>query len=165
MPFFARLVLVAAILVAGCGRRPPPPEPTEPPRVEKKTPPPVYGETGELLESDVRIAGLPMPRGLELLFEEEGRHSYRGKLPVKKVLDYFGVRLMTGEVNRIGLGASYRNATPRNVKGAAVPMHVTILSVPEGVQVDVEELKVIDIPAEDPIVLQKKLREHFSQLD
>lgn len=162
-------ILLAAVVLVGCkGDRPPPPPPASDVATASsvpKKPEPRFGEDGALLESDRVIAGLAMPRGLEPVFEEEGRHTFTGRLPVRKVLDYFGRRLITGDVTPIGLGAAYKNATPRDVRGGAVPLHVTVLSVPSGVRVEVQELKAIVAPPRDPVAVEKMVREHLSQLD
>lgn len=96
-------------------------------REERPEPEPLYGEDGELLESSHVVAGLRLPRGLEQVIAEERRHVYSSEVPLVKVQRYFGVRLVTGEVSeRPGGGATYVDAVPRDVRGGAVHLDVTI---------------------------------------
>lgn len=87
----------------------------------------IYGEDGEVLESTTRVAGLVLPRGVELVLDQERRHVYQSQVPLTKMQRYFGVRLVTGQVDaRPGGGATYVDALPRDVRGGEVRLDVTI---------------------------------------
>jgi hypothetical protein len=128
-------------------------------------PEPLYGEDGALLESDVTVAGLVLPRGLEPVLEEERRHVYRSDVPLPRVLQYFGVRLVTGQVDALsGGGATYRDAVPRDVRGGAVHLDVTI----EGSSVARTRIEILELapapttpPSEAEMVrrLEQRMRE------
>ena len=111
-------------------------------------PEPLYGDDGLLLESDRVIAGLPMPRGLELRHEGERRHVFHGELPPADLLRYFGPRLITGEVTQLGEGAVYRNGAPRGAKGAVVRLDVAVRPTHKGAQVEVFEIP--PVPKDPP---------------
>lgn len=119
-----------------------------PPRetVTRDEPPPIRGEDGELLESDERVAGLVLPRGLEEVSHIGVRWVYRTDQPMPLVLRYFGTRLVTGTVERgPGGRATYRNAVPSGVDPeAAVRMDVTIGST-SGAATRIE---IVEIPPE-----------------
>lgn len=101
----------------------------------------IYDAHGELRESDVVVAGLRLPRGLEKKFELDRRHVYETHVPLTKVQRYFGPRLRTGNVSRVGEGATFHEATPRDTTGAIVKLDVSIVPAGEGlVQVNVYEL-------------------------
>lgn len=100
------------------------------PEVSRAAPPEreaIYGDDGEVLESGEVVAGLPLPRGIETVLEDGRRHVYRSEVPLQKMQSYFGVRLVTGQVDaRSGGGATYVDALPRGVRGGVVRMDVTI---------------------------------------
>jgi hypothetical protein len=105
---------------------PPPPRSTidEP---APPAPPPIYGEDGELLESDQRVAGLILPRGLEEVLREQHRYVFRSSAPVIQVQRYFGPRLITGQVDALPTGGvAYRDAVPREAREVAVHLDVII---------------------------------------
>ncbi|MFW5920847.1 MAG: hypothetical protein ACOCUS_03320 [Polyangiales bacterium] len=115
----------------------------------------LYATDGSLLESDDTVAGLTLPKGLEPFREEERRHVYRTTVSLEKLQKYFGPRLMTGEVERIGEGVIYRDATARDAEGAKVHMDVKILPGVKGTRVEIEE---IPPPPKNPPSLEE-LRE------
>lgn len=101
---------------------------------------PLYAPDGSLLESDEAVAGLTLPKGLEPFRDEDRRHVYRTEVPLEKLQKYFGPRLMTGEVERIGEGAIFRNAVARDAEGAKVHMDVKILPGVNSTRVEIEEI-------------------------
>ncbi len=157
-----RTVLALALLVAGCGdddatQAPTPSAPAEPP-----SPPPtfhpedeLYDAEGNLRESDEVVAGLHLPRGLELDREEERRHIYKTHVPIAKVVAYFGPRLFTGLVDRIGDGAVYRGATVVGVENAP-RMDVSILQAGSSVRVEILELPPLPVAPPSPAELQRQ---------
>lgn len=123
----------------------PPPEPETVLRGEER--PSLYGEDGELLESDTVVAGLRLPRGLDPMLEDGRRHVYTSAQPLTKVQSYFGVRLVTGQVDQVGGGGIvYHDAVPRDVRGGEVRLDVTIEAS------SASETRVEIIEAEPPIV-------------
>lgn len=170
----ARLV-VLALALSGCGGDPtdtegeapevvaPPPTPSD---LGEAAPPPVVGPDGELLESDQRVLGLVLPRGIELVSEIGTRHVYRTDQPLSRVLRYFGTRLVTGVVERDGAEATYRNAIPAGVDPAsAVHLDVTIgPSSGAAARIEIVELPapLLSEPSEDEVRarVEAYLREH-----
>lgn len=90
--------------------------------------PPLYDAEGNLLESDVVVAGLRLPRGLDVARSEERVHVYTSRVPTDKMARYFGVRLLTGQVVRVGPGAVFKAADVRGVRGGSVKLEVSVLS-------------------------------------
>jgi hypothetical protein len=152
----ASLVSLSALVGCGEDRAEALPEVVAPPPLpraaRREAPPPLYGPDGALLESDVVVAGLTLPRGLTPLIVEERRHVYRSDVPLFKMQQYFGVRLVTGEVDaRSGGGATYRSALPRDVEGGAVRLDVSVQpSSSAATRVEIVELlpPPVDPPSE-----------------
>lgn len=94
----------------------------------------IFDSEGRLQESDERVAGLVLPRGLEEQpIHGERRHSWITEVPVDKVLEYFGPRLITGHVSQEAGGATYSRALPAGIEGpTAVRMDVGIHPRPGG---------------------------------
>jgi hypothetical protein len=124
---------VLAVLVSACG----PPEAPELPVEIAEAPAlaperassgePLYDSEGDVLESTSRVAGLVLPRGIELVLDEERRHIYESSIPLTKMQRYFGVRLVTGQVDsRPGGAVTYVDALPRDVRGGQVRLDVTL---------------------------------------
>ncbi|MFW5925767.1 MAG: hypothetical protein ACOCV4_06340 [Myxococcota bacterium] len=100
-----------------------------------------FGPDGELRESDRKVAGLPLPHGLEPIREKDRRHVYRATVPIEPVVRYFGPRLLTGQVDRVGEGAIYRRAVAKDARGAAVELDVSILPASSGTRVEIVEIR------------------------
>lgn len=159
-----RLVWVAGglLLCTGCTESDPPmPEPrgvdvrearTE---AQRRPAPSPFGPDGELRESDEVIAGLRLPVGLERMHGDERRHVYRTRVPLRAVQRYFGPRLVTGQVDRLGTGAVYRRAVPKGVRGGVVKLDVSILPVSRGTRVEIVEIRP---PPQDPPGLEELRR-------
>jgi hypothetical protein len=102
---------------------------------------PVRDARGRLLPSDVQVAGLTLPRGLEAVREEGGEHVYRSEESIDALLAYFGPRLFTARVEAVGTGAIYRHARPTEVPDAPVFLDVSVLPASgNGSRVHVYEL-------------------------
>jgi len=97
-------------------------------QVTHTSPAPLYDDEGNLLESDQVVAGLTLPVGLEQARSEPRIHVYTSRVPTDKVARYFGARLMTGQVVRIGQGAVFKSADVRNVRGGSVKLEVSVLA-------------------------------------
>jgi hypothetical protein len=108
----------------------------------------LYDAQGLLRESGEIIAGLPMPRGLELHFRDDRRHVFHTRVPPRDLLRFFGPRVITGEVTQLGEGAVYRNGVPRDVKGGVVRLDVAVRPTNKGAQVEIAELP--PMPASPP---------------
>lgn len=119
-----------------------------------------YGPDGNLRESDHVVAGLRLPVGLEHLYDQDRRHAYRTSLPTAKVIAYFGLRLMTGDVQRVGHGAIYRHAIPKGVRGGVVKLDVSILPASTGTRVEISEIRP---PPEHPPSVEEIQRELRAQ--
>ncbi|KPK13769.1 MAG: hypothetical protein AMJ62_14385 [Myxococcales bacterium SG8_38] len=88
-----------------------------------------YDPQGRLLPSDHYVAGVRMPRGAELFFEDDLRHVYRIRAPIDKVLAYLGPMMITGNVERRGKGAIYKRASVRGAEVSPTKLDVSILEV------------------------------------
>ncbi len=161
-----RSVVLLALLAVACGgnddatETTPPPAPEEPPPVAPTFHPEdeLYDAEGNLRESDEVVAGLRLPRGLQLDHEEERRHVYQTHVPIGKVVAYFGPRLFTGLVDRIGDGAVYRGATVVGVENAP-RMEVSILQTGSSVRVEIVELPPMPATPPSPAELQRQWEE------
>lgn len=131
------IFLAVPPLIVGCGgddessgsRRVSPPEPAPRQNIQPRglarfsT---YLGDDGNLLPSDEVVAGLTLPLGFELVLEEERRHVYKSDLSVLFAQRYFGPLLTTGEVRRVGSGAIFVDAVPRDARGSVVRLDVSI---------------------------------------
>ncbi len=140
-----RASCLALLVAIGCGGPTEAPPPVErPPRAVRERPirpvrETLYGSDGQLVETDERVAGFPLPRGMTKLRDEGRRHIYRTEAPLGKVQAYFGRRLMTGQVDRQGEAVVYRDALARN--GSPVHLDVTIAPGSTGLtRVEIHEL-------------------------
>lgn len=128
------LALALLTVLAGCTSKPERAAPSQPESAvrEEASPEPVEAmkrerlldPQGRMIPSDEYIAGIRLPRGAELFREDELQHIYRIRVPIDKVLAYFGPMMITGNVERRGKGAVYKRAS---VRGAEVnPTKVTV---------------------------------------
>ena len=120
----------------------------------------LYDAEGQLRESDEVIAGLPLPRGLELDRHAGRRHVYRTSLSRAKLAAYFGPRLFTGAVDRVGGdGAIYRAATVQGARGSAVRLDVSILPIGGRTRVEVFELPPLPVNPPSPEEMAREAAE------
>ena len=83
--------------------------------------------------------------------ETERDHVYTTRVPLTAVQKYFGPRLTTTDVSRVGAGIIYRVAVPRGVEGGQVKMDVSILPGSRGrTRVQVVELPPPPVVPDDP---------------
>jgi len=102
---------------------------------------PLYGPEGELLPSETVVGGLPIPRGFDLVSQRDRVHTYgTQQVPPAKVLEYFGQRLFTGSVERMGEGAVYHRAEVIGVENSP-RMDVSII-----VRGDETRVEIFEIP-------------------
>lgn len=162
-PFFVLFTLAAC---GPCGSTPSESLPT--PTTETEAAPEaaaaeaLYDAEGNLLPSDTVIAGLPLPRGLETRpVHGERRHVYTTDVPLTKVQAYFGRRLITGQVDRMGDAAIFRRAVPQGVRGGVVHLDVGIHPIPRGgTRVEVIEIRP---PSPNPVPAADLIRNFDDQ--
>jgi len=99
--------------------------------VPRAAPPPARREAlldaeGRLLPSERVLGGLTLPRGLENEQQGNSRHLFEASVSAGKLVQYFGPRLLTGQVEPSGTGASFIGATPLRPTGTAYRMDVLI---------------------------------------
>jgi len=126
-----------------------------------------FDENGDLLESDERVAGLILPRGMSPEPSVDRQRTFSTRVSHQKVLRYVGPRLQTGEVERHGDVVIYRNAVARDARGAQVHMDVRVMPVPTGgTQLIITEYE--PLPTEevrDPEALIRRFNEELRTLD
>jgi hypothetical protein len=135
----ALLVLTALAALASCTSKPdpsPPEPPSGAPREEAATqsekPPTrerIIDPQGRLIPSDEYIVGIRLPRGTELIREDGLLHVYRVRAPIDKVLAYFGPMMITGNVERRGTGAIYKQASVRGAEVNPTKVDVSIVEL------------------------------------
>ena len=86
----------------------------------------LFDADGKLLPSERVLAGLTLPRGLENEQSGNNRHLFEAPVPALKLVEYFGPRLLTGQVEPNGTGASFINAIALRPSGTAYHMDVII---------------------------------------
>lgn len=160
------VTLWASTVVFGCGgevtQAPDevvPEEPAEPEGPRARAEDFLYDSEGNLRESDEQVAGLVLPRGLELDRHSDRRHVYRTSLPRAKVAAYFGPRLFTGAVDRVGDGAVFRAATVQGVRGSEVRLNVSILPIGNRTRVEITELPPEPVSPPSPEELMRQAEE------
>ena len=126
-----------------------------------------FDEEGNLLESDVRVAGIILPRGMTEEPSVEREHSYSTRVSHEKVLQYIGPRLQTGEVDRYGDVVIYRNAVSRDARGAVVRMDVRVMPLHMGgTRLIITEYEPIpEEEPEDSDTLIRQFNEELRNLD
>lgn len=120
----------------------PAPAQTEAVEAEPPTlPPRIFDAEGKLFASGEYVAGVPLPRGVELSRADELNHVYRIRAPIDKVLAYFGPLMITGNVDRQGKGAVYRRASVKGAEVNPTKVDVSILEVGSSlVRIQITEL-------------------------
>ncbi len=96
---------------------------------EKALPPRIFDADGKLYPSKEYAGGVAMPVGVELFRADELTRVYRIRAPIDRVLEYFGPRLMTGNVQRIGDGAVYKRASVKGAEVNPTKIDVSILEI------------------------------------
>jgi hypothetical protein len=88
-----------------------------------------FDAQGRLIPSNEYVAGIPLPRGAELVRADELTHVYRIRSPIKSVLSYIGPMMITGNVEQRGKGAVYKRASVRGAEVNPTKVDVSILEV------------------------------------
>lgn len=104
----------------------------------------LFDAEGRLRPSDEKVAGFTLPRGLTPLEIERPRehHFVAPEVEVDALIGYLGPRLVTGAVDRIGGGATFREAVPREVDRGAVRLDVSAHPSPRGGS----RLTIVELP-------------------
>lgn len=125
----------------------------------------MFDAEGVPLESEERMAGLVLPRGITEIepLREERVRVYSSKISPQRLLRYFGPRLTTVQIDRQGDRVTYRQAIPRDVRGGAVRLDVTIFPTPaEASRVEIRELP--PAPPEGTVIPESEIRRHLDSL-
>jgi hypothetical protein len=85
-----------------------------------------FDEKGNLLPSEHQIAGLKLPRGLELKRETELRHFYETMVPANKLHWYFSARLTSAKIDRVSGSTTYVAAKLSDGSGGTARFDVKI---------------------------------------
>lgn len=106
----------------------------------------LFDVDGRLRPSDERVAGFTLPRGLDALELDRPRehHYLAPDVDVDDLVAYLGPRLVTGAVDRVGGGATFREAVPREVRSGAVRLDVSAHPSPRGGS----RLTIVELPPE-----------------
>lgn len=102
---------------------------TERPAATTPRPPRVFDVDGRLIPSDEYVAGIRLPRGVELFRADEVMHVYRMRAPIDRVLAYFGPMMITGNVERRGKGAVYKRASVRGAEMNPTKVELSITEI------------------------------------
>lgn len=147
---FALSCLILLVVSSGCGRKTEAPGPAGTTKLEaeaeeaataKPRPLRVFDVEGRLIPSDEYIAGIRLPRGVELFRADEVTHVYRMRAPIERVLAYFGPMMITGNVERRGKGAVYKRASVRGAEMNPTKVELSIIEVGSNlVRISVTEL-------------------------
>lgn len=172
-----RLILLPLLAaLAGCTSEPGPTDSRGAPRPEAEAPAAPDGEKpapvqivdgeGKLIPSNEYIAGIRLPRGVELFRADEVTHVYRLRAPIDKVLAYFGPMMITGNVERRGKGAVYRRASVRGAEVNPTKVDLSILEL-RGNLVRISVTELPPPPPHQPTSEQTKAaaRDAFRMLD
>lgn len=130
------LLLVALCLttIACSDREKPPPEHvpvseegTDLPRRAASMAPSLYDEHGNLKMSDVKVVGLVLPEGTDLVGEQGRRHSLVSRAPVDKLKDFFAKQLDTGSLVERGPTVVFERAQLKRGGGGAALLSVSLM--------------------------------------
>lgn len=167
-----RRVALAVALVA-CSEGAPPstedvgdrvpsgPQPRRDDTVEEQ----LYDARGVPVASDVRVAGLVLPRGLTELeaLSRDRLHVFASVIPRDALLRYFGPRLDTMNVEQRGDAVIYHDAVPRDARGGVVRLDVTI----QPSSAHAARIEIYERPPPPPgstVVSEDEIRRHLESL-
>ena len=110
------------------------------------------------------MAGLTLPRGLENEQSGNNRHIFEVPVPAVKLVQYFGPRLLTGQVEPHGTGASFINAIALRPSGTAY--HMDVIVTERGSQRSSLIIRLTDAPTARPSApTADDLAEYHERLD
>ena len=133
---------------------------------EKAPPPRLFDGDGKLYASDEYAGGVALPVGVELFRADERTRVYRIRAPIDKVLSYFGPRLITGNVKKVGDGAVYKNASVRGAEVNPTKIDVSILEIGSNlVRIQIREIPPPTEYAPSASQTKSAARDQFKRLD
>lgn len=125
-----------------------------------------FDAQGRLLASDDYVVGIRLPRGSELVRQQNLEHVYRVRAPIDKVLAYIGPMMITGNVERRGKGAIYKRASVRGAEVNPTKVDVSILEIGErATRISVTELPPPPVHIPSTAETKAAASESFRQLD
>lgn len=99
-----------------------------------------YDLKGDLRESENAEFGIKMPLGLKEISRTETSAVFRSFLPIEKFLAFFGPRLLTGRLEKVGRGAIYRGVNTE-IEGDARRIDLrVVLFPPSKTEIDIRLL-------------------------
>ena len=129
-------------------------------------PPSVFDGEGKLYASDEYAGGVALPMGVELFRADERTRVYRIRAPIDKVLQYFGPRLITGNVKKVGDGAVYKHASVRGAEVNPTKIDVSILEIGSNlVRIQIREIPPPPEYAPSATQTKSAARERWQRLD
>ncbi len=127
-------------------------------------PDPLFDAEGRLLPSNRALGGLTLPRGLTNEQQGNNRHLFEAAVPAIKLVQYFGPRLLTSQVEPSGTGASFINAIALRPTGTAY--HMDVLVTERGSHQSSVLIRLTDAPTAMPRVpTEEDRREYHERLD
>ena len=139
----------------------------EPAKTSKEPlPPRLFDGDGKLYASDEYAGGVALPVGVELFRADERTRVYRIRAPIDKVLAYFGPRLITGNVKKVGDGAEYKHASVRGAEVNPTKIDVSILEIGSNlVRIQIREIPPPPEYAPSASQTRSAAREQWKRLD
>jgi len=126
----------------------------------------IFDADGKLFASDEYAGGVALPRGVELFRADELTRVYRIRAPIDKVLAYFGPRLITGNVKRVGDGAVYKRASVKGAEVNPTKIDVSILEIGSNlVRIQIREIPPGPEFAPSSTQTKSAARDHWRMLD
>jgi hypothetical protein len=145
-------LVIAALALVGCGRKPPKPEPLVMPAPAHGPPVVVladfYERDGSLKSSGTRVHWLELPAGFtrSAARSSDTRDVYEAPaLPFEKVCNFLSKRMFTGKVETTPNRARYALAMPLDMNEKAVRLNVSVIQADGTITLDVERQPSTDV--------------------
>lgn len=133
---------------------------------QKPLPPRIFDADGKLYASDEYAGGIALPVGVELFRADELTRVYRIRAPINRVLAYFGPRLITGNVKKVGDGAIYKHASVKGAEVNPTKIDVTILEIGSNlVRIQIREIPPPSEYAPSATQTKSAARDQWRMLD
>jgi hypothetical protein len=147
-----RIALVmGAVVLAGCGRKPPRPEPfvqRAPVQLAPRPASDFYDHDGNIKGSGVRVEWLEMPAGFAHVakLSNAEREVYQSEtLPFAKVSDFLSKRMFTGKVDLGSDHAVYPAVMPLDMNEKAIRLNVSLTQVKGTITLVVERVRKVEV--------------------
>lgn len=117
--------------------------------------PVLFDAQGRLKPSGRMLHWFDIPMGFENRASWSQHHVFESReVPVDKLREYLGARMLTGQVQELGQGALYRRVMPLSAEDSAMrfDMQVTVTDQGRLVRLDVDELL---FPGVEPLSSQQ----------